>query len=62
MQPQCSPATVAVYDYPTCAGLCDPQASLAKLHADPACAGVHLDPDTQQLPKIQPYFDFLRQW
>ena len=25
---------VAVYDYPTCPGLCDPATSLPRLHAD----------------------------
>ena len=62
VQPQCSPATVAVYDYPTCAGLCHPSASLPKLHADAACSAVELDPATHQLPKIRPFFSFLHEW
>lgn len=42
--PACEGAGVAIYDYPTCAGLCDPVAALARLAADAACAGGGADP------------------
>lgn len=34
---ECNEASVAIYDYPKCAGLCDPANSLEELHASPAC-------------------------
>ncbi|KDD72366.1 galactosyltransferase, partial [Helicosporidium sp. ATCC 50920] len=33
----CKPGAVAVYDFPTCAGLCDPAPSLDRLHASEDC-------------------------
>jgi galactosylxylosylprotein 3-beta-galactosyltransferase len=42
--PGCDGAAVAVYDYPTCAGLCDAVEALARLATDPACAGGGSDP------------------
>ena len=56
----CGPATVAVYDIPHCAGLCDAPKSLPLLYASPACRTPPVDPKTGTLPKLQPYFRFQR--
>jgi len=56
----CGPATVAVYDIPQCAGLCDAPKSLPLLHADPKCRTPPLDPRTGTLPTLEPYFWFVK--
>lgn len=57
---KCGPASVAVYDIPECAGLCDAPKSLPKLHSSAACRTPAADPATGQLPLLEPYFHFKR--
>lgn len=57
---ECGPATVAVYDIPKCAGLCDAPKSLPILHAAPECRTPTVDPKTEFLPTLQPFFWFSR--
>lgn len=33
----CTQTAVGIYDFPKCAGLCNPVKTLRDLHADPAC-------------------------
>ena len=33
----CTETSIAVFDMPECAGLCNPVSSLGSLHADPVC-------------------------
>ena len=54
----CGPATLAVYDIPRCAGLCDAPRSLPILHASSECHTPVIDPETGILPVLQPYFWF----
>lgn len=42
--PACTNASVAVYDYPRCAGLCAPADDLPRLHASPECQAPALGP------------------
>ena len=43
--PECNEASIAIYDYPKCAGLCDPANSLERLHASSACHAQATFPD-----------------
>lgn len=54
----CGPASVAVYDIPTCAGLCDAPGTLPKLHASPECRTPAVDPADRELPMYRPFFWF----
>ncbi|GJP42276.1 hypothetical protein CLOM_g1861 [Closterium sp. NIES-68] len=38
-QNNCTPTAVAVWDMPTCAGLCKPDVQMKVLHDNPACSG-----------------------
>lgn len=52
---ECSPSSIAVFDYPRCAGLCQPITGMAKLFQDPACQGTsvpHSDADLPLQPSI----------
>ena len=51
---KCGPATVAVYDIPKCAGLCNAPQKLPVLHKMPACR----TPPPDDLPTLEPYFWF----
>lgn len=33
----CTPSSLVVYDYPRCAGLCEPQKRLQELYKSPTC-------------------------
>lgn len=57
--PSCSPSSLAVYDIPACAGLCDPSRQLPLLHATPSCRSPTLTP-TGGLPPLEPLFYFHR--
>jgi len=54
---ECSESSVAVYDMPTCAGLCDPPARLKELHAAEVCQAPAVQ-DDGTVPLVQPAFDF----
>ena len=56
----CEPPTIAVYDMPKCAGLCDPVKSLPELHASAACSDPAVHADAAELPRIRPIFKFQR--
>ena len=53
----CGPATLAVYDIPQCAGLCDAPKKLPELHRDPACQTPVLDAKGD-IPTLRPFFWF----
>lgn len=53
-QPQCSAHSIGVYDFPACAGLCDPLASLPSLHSSADCHIVN----ASALPMLEPIFHF----
>ncbi|KAL4422945.1 hypothetical protein ABPG75_009142 [Micractinium tetrahymenae] len=53
----CSASSLAVYDMPQCAGLCEPTAQLPALHASPACQAPALGP-SGRLPLVPPIFQF----
>ncbi|KAL6767917.1 hypothetical protein ACKKBF_B37090 [Auxenochlorella protothecoides x Auxenochlorella symbiontica] len=57
--PVCSPASLATYDYPSCAGLCNAAVQLRELHTSPACGGPALTP-TGALPILEPAIFFNR--
>jgi hypothetical protein len=48
--PACTDSSLVVYDFPKCAGLCDPPARLAELHADVACHAPPTSADPDLLP------------
>ena len=50
----CTGTAVGVYDFPKCAGLCNPVKSLRDLHADPAC----LTFSESELDRLPGFFDF----
>ena len=43
-EPACGPTSVAVYDFPKCAGLCDSITDLPRLWALPECRAAPLEP------------------
>ncbi|KAK2077461.1 hypothetical protein QBZ16_004306 [Prototheca wickerhamii] len=53
----CSDSSLVVYDYPKCAGLCEPVKRLLELQADPACHSPALQP-SGALPLVKPIFIF----
>ena len=53
----CSPSSLAVYDMPQCAGLCDAAAQLPQLHASDACRLPATGADGT-LPLARPLFWF----
>lgn len=53
----CSLSSLAVYDIPQCAGLCDPAAQLPVLHASEACRLPSTAADGS-LPLASPLFHF----
>ena len=53
-EPACSATSVAVYDIPKCAGLCDPIGSLPALAKDPACSSV-----PPQAKLVRPFWTFV---
>jgi hypothetical protein len=53
-QPGCSHHSIGVYDFPACAGLCDPMASLPALHDSPLCRNL----TGATLPILEPFFHF----
>lgn len=53
----CTASSLAVYDMPRCAGLCDPAAQLPVLHASPACQTPALGP-SGVLPLLPTIFQF----
>jgi hypothetical protein len=53
----CTAASIAVYDIPVCAGLCDAAVQLPQLHASPACHLPATSP-TGGLPLLPPIFNF----
>ena len=55
---ECGPATLAVYDIPRCAGLCDAPKSLPILHASPECRTPAVESGSHSLPTLKPYFWF----
>ena len=54
---ECGEATLAVYDIPTCAGLCDAPKKLPELHADPNCHSPVLNAEGT-VPTLRPFFLF----
>jgi galactosylxylosylprotein 3-beta-galactosyltransferase len=56
-EPACSKSSLAVYDIPQCAGLCDPAAQLLMLHASAACCLPATAADGS-LPLASPLFRF----
>ena len=50
----CTGTSVGIYDFPKCAGLCNPDQSLRELHADPACHTFSED----NLDRLPGFFDF----
>ena len=56
-EPACSNSSIAVYDFPKCAGLCEPAEQLLQLHASPACHAPALDAEGQ-LPRLPPILRF----
>eukprot|EP00884_Botryococcus_braunii_P006697 jgi/Botrbrau1/16028/Bobra.7_2s0003.1 len=55
----CSPSSVAVFDMPKCAGLCQPITGMAKLFKDPACQGNSIPLSEADLP-LQPSIIWFR--
>jgi hypothetical protein len=47
---ECSPSTIAVFDMPKCAGLCNPIRQMAELQADPACNAGSIPKSDAELP------------
>ncbi|KAK9828752.1 hypothetical protein WJX72_001925 [[Myrmecia] bisecta] len=54
----CTATSIAVYDMPKCAGLCNPAEQLVRLHTSEACQAPPLDPATNTLPELPPIFQF----
>lgn len=54
---ECGDATLAVYDIPECAGLCDAPQKLPELHRDPKCRTPILD-SKGDIPTLRPFFYF----
>ncbi len=50
----CTGASIGVYDFPKCAGLCNPVQSLHDLHAEPACHRY----SEKSLDTLPGFFDF----
>ncbi|CAD7702822.1 unnamed protein product [Ostreobium quekettii] len=48
----CSQTSLVVYDFPDCAGLCDPYARLPEVHADPQCKLPTFPEGSQEVPKV----------
>lgn len=59
-EPGCSASSVVVYDFPTCAGLCDPAPRLLELHASDKCHTPAVDPATGRLHTTPRAFRFAR--
>ena len=50
----CTENSIGVYDFPKCAGLCNPVKALHDLHADPACHSFSVD----KLDRLPGFFEF----
>lgn len=46
----CTESSIVVYDYPKCAGLCDPQGELAQLNLMVDCKGPAVPEGQQDVP------------
>ena len=57
-EPSCTESSVAVYDMPKCAGLCDAPGSLPLLFNSSECNTPVADPETGELVWREPYFWF----
>lgn len=54
--PECKPGAIGIFDYPKCAGLCDPVQGFARLAADPAC--IVSEDEQKNLPEWKRFFEF----
>ena len=57
-EPACSATSLAVYDIPKCAGLCDAASQLPAMHATAECRAPPAGAATGELPLLKPLFDF----
>ena len=60
-EPSCTDTAIAVYDYPRCAGLCDPIKSMQAMWNSTACQLPALPGPDQTLPELPSIFKFEHQ-
>ena len=60
-EPSCTDTAIAIYDYPRCAGLCDPTKSMQAMWNSTACQLPALSGADQTLPELPPIFKFEHQ-
>ena len=60
-EPICTDTSIAVYDYPRCAGLCEPVKQMQGLWNSTACQLPALSGSDQTLPQTPPFYKFQHQ-